>query len=618
MSEAGVSFDIKKENANINEDSAMGAMLKIGSESAKKYNLDNLMSKDIADAHINGDIHIHDLDFYELTTTCCQIDIGKLFRTGFNTGYGFIRQPKEIRSYAALACIAIQSNQNDQHGGQSIPAFDFYMAEGVERSFIKELERVLEVRYGKGKFEGLGGIVGVLGFGKGNVLSEYGKLFIGDFLKCSGGLGDSDVLEVLSLVEGYTDRSVYQAMEALLFNLNSMSSRAGGQVPFSTINYGTDTSEAGRMVIKNILLATEAGLGLGETPIFPIQVFKMKKGINMDKEDPNYDLFKLACKVSAKRLVPNFSNLDATFNRKFYKEGRVETEVAYMGCRTRVISNVYDPNNEVVTGRGNLSFTTINLPRLALLSGGGNVKDFFELLDSRLEMIERQLLERFDIQRKRKPKNYPFLIMQGVWTGSDNIEENDDITELLKQGTLSIGYIGLAEALKYLLGSHHGESGDAQELGLQIVRRIRQFTDDTSYKHKMNFTTLATPAEGLAGRFTKIDRGIFGIVDGVTDKDYYTNSFHIPVSHKISMFKKIKLEAPYHELSNAGHITYVEMEGDPNLNLEAFESIIKFMHSNNIGYGAINHAVDRDPVCGYVGVIGEVCPGCGRRETDLI
>lgn len=370
------------------------------------------------------------------------------------------------------------------------------------------------------------------------------------------------------------------------------------------------------MVIRNVLLATEAGLGNGETAIFPIQIFKLKDGVNYKEGDPNYDLFKLACRVSAKRLYPNFANLDAPYNAKYYKPGKVETEVVYMGCRTRVIGNVYDPNKEVVTGRGNLSFTTINLPRIAIEAGRGNIDKFFELLDDRLRLVERQLLERFKIQCMRKPKNFPFLMGQGVWIDSDKLGPEDDITEIIKHGTLSMGFIGLAETLVALIGKHHGESREAQELGLKIVRRIRQYCDGASQRHKMNFTCLATPAEGLAGRFVEIDRKRYGVIPGVTDKEYYTNSFHVPVYYPISAFKKIDIEAPYHELCNAGHITYVELDGDPTKNLEAFEKIVRYMHDAGIGYGAINHPVDRDPVCGYVGIIGDVCPRCGRRDGE--
>lgn len=395
-----------------------------------------------------------------------------------------------------------------------------------------------------------------------------------------------------------------------------MHSRAGAQIPFSSINYGTDTSPEGRMAIKNLLLATEKGLGNGETPIFPIQIFKVKEGINYNKDDINYDLFKLACRVSAKRLFPNFSFIDAPFNLKYYKEGHPETEVAYMGCRTRVIGNVYDPSREIVYGRGNLSFTTINLPRLGIESNG-DIKAFYSKLDETMNLVIEQLIERYEIQARKKVKNYPFLMGQGIWIDSDKLSMEDEIREVLKHGTLSIGFIGLAECLKALIGCHHGESEEAQSLGLEIVRFMRNKVDDISRQYKMNFTLLATPAEGIAGRFVKIDREIYGSLEGITDREYYTNSFHIPVYYKIKAFDKIRLEAPYHELTNAGHITYIELEGDPSQNLEAFEKIVRAMKELGIGYGSINHPVDRDPVCGYTGIIGDQCPKCGREEGDI-
>jgi ribonucleoside-triphosphate reductase len=387
-------------------------------------------------------------------------------------------------------------------------------------------------------------------------------------------------------------------------------------VLFSSINYGTDTSPEGRLVIKNILLATEAGLGNGETPIFPVHIFKVKEGINYNPSDPNYDMFKLACRVSAKRLFPNFSFLDAPFNLKYYKQGQPETEVAYMGCRTRVIGNVYDPSMEIVNGRGNLSFTTINLPRIALRCNK-DVNKFFNELDIKIDLVIDQLLERYEIQARKKVKNYPFLMGQGVWIDSDRLGWEDEVREVLKHGTLTTGFIGLAECLKVLIGKHHGESEEAQELGLKIIGHMRKRMDETSKKYQMNFTLIATPAEGLAGRFVKMDREIFGSIEGVTDREYYTNSFHVPVYYEISAFDKIRIEAPYHELTNAGHITYVEVDGDPTQNLQAFEKIIRAMKEAGIGYGSINHPVDRDPVCGYTGIIGDTCPLCGREEGDI-
>ena len=418
-----------------------------------------------------------------------------------------------------------------------------------------------------------------------------------------------------SLAFEETDKETAQAMEGLVHNLNTMHSRAGAQTPFSSINYGTDTSPEGRMVIRNVLLATEAGLGNGETPIFPIHIFKVKEGVNYNPEDPNYDLFKLACRVSAKRLFPNFSFLDAPFNKSYYKEGHPETEVAYMGCRTRVLGNTFDKNNEITYGRGNLSFTSINLPRIAINSKG-NIEWFFEELERKMELVTKQLLDRFQIQASKTVRNFPFLMGQGIWIGSDKLSTDDKIGEVLKHGTLSVGFIGLAEALVALTGSHHGQTVESRNLGLEIVGFMRDYLDRLSKEKQLNFTLLATPAEGLSGRFLRIDRKKYGIIPGVTDRDYYTNGFHIPVYFPLSAYEKIQIEAPYHALTNAGHITYIELDGDPNKNLEAFEKVIRTMKESGIGYGSINHPVDRDPVCGYNGIIDDECPGCGRKEKD--
>ena len=400
-----------------------------------------------------------------------------------------------------------------------------------------------------------------------------------------------------------------------MHNLNTMHSRAGAQIPFSSINYGMDTSPEGRMVIKNVLLATEAGLGNGETPIFPIHIFKVKEGINYNPGEPNYDLFKLACRVSAKRLFPNFSFLDAPFNAQYYKEGHPETEIAYMGCRTRVMQNAYDPTREITNGRGNLSFTSLNLPRLAI-KANGDVDLFFEMMDDKIDLIIDQLLDRFKIQAAKKVRNYPFLMGQGIWLDSDKLGPDDEVGEVLKHGTLTLGFIGLAETLKALIGKHHGESQEAQNLGLEIVGHMRRRMDEATKKYGLNFSLIATPAEGLSGRFVKIDAKRFGIIEGVTDREYYTNSFHIPVYFPISAFDKIRLEAPYHNLTNGGHISYVELDGDPLKNLDAFEQVVRYMKESGIGYGSINHPVDRDPMCGYTGIIDNVCPKCGRKEHD--
>ncbi len=616
--------DIKRENANIDGDTAMGTMLKYGSVSAKEYYGMYVLDPKHSKAHRNGDIHIHDLDFYTLTTTCTQIDLKKLFHNGFSTGHGFLREPNDISSYSALACIAIQSNQNDQHGGQSIPTFDYAMAAGVKKTYaskyVQNVGRALEL---------IGGVSDGIETAKSirkEILEKYdlSPTLAGDngyaekeadlLLNCT----DKETVDKIQdfsrrNAEKETDRATYQAMEALVHNLNTMNSRAGAQTPFSSINYGTDTSPEGRMVIKNVLLAQEAGLGNGETPIFPIHIFKVKDGINYNPTDPNYDLFKLACRVSAKRLFPNFSFIDAPFNLQYYKVGDPDTEIAYMGCRTRVIGNNYDPSKEIVTGRGNLSFTSINLPRLAIESNH-NVGLFFDKLDDMMDLAIDQLMHRFRIQCQKRVRNFPFLMGQGIWIDSDKLSPDDTIGEVLKHGTLSVGFIGLAETLKALIGKHHGEDEEARELGLEIITTMRNRLDEESKRTGLNFSLLATPAEGLSGRFVRMDAKKYGIIEGVTDRDYYTNSFHVPVYYPISAFEKIKIEAPYHELTNAGHISYIELDGDPLENLSAFEKIVRCMKESGIGYGAINHPVDRDPCCGYTGIIGDTCPCCGRSE----
>lgn len=616
--------DIKRENANIDGDTAMGTMLKYGSVSAKEYYEMYVLEPAHAKAHREGDIHIHDLDFYTLTTTCTQIDLKKLFTNGFSTGHGFLREPNDIASYSALACIAIQSNQNDQHGGQSIPTFDYAMAEGVKKTYAarytQNVARALSLIGGaENEFEIVDSIKKEIleNFGLKPVLAQdngYQEKEMELLLKYT----DKETAEKIQAfatrnAEKETDRATYQAMEALIHNLNTMNSRAGAQTPFSSINYGTDTTPEGRMVIKNVLLAQEAGLGNSETPIFPIHIFKIKDGINYNPTDPNYDLFKLACRVSAKRLFPNFSFIDAPFNLQYYKEGNPDTEIAYMGCRTRVIGNNFDPSREIVTGRGNLSFTSINLPRLAI-KADHNVGLFFDMLEEKMELVIDQLMHRFKIQSQKRVRNYPFLMGQGIWIDSDKLSPDDYVGEVLKHGTLSVGFIGLAETLKALIGAHHGESEEARELGIEIVTAMRKRLDEESKRTGLNFSLLATPAEGLSGRFVRMDAKKYGIIEGVTDREYYTNSFHVPVYYPISAFEKIKIEAPYHELTNAGHISYIELDGDPLENLSAFEKIVRCMKESGIGYGAINHPVDRDPCCGYTGIIGETCPCCGRKE----
>lgn len=626
--------DIKRENANIDGNTAMGTMLQYGSTVSKEFCKSFIIKPKHSLAHDSGDIHIHDMDFLNMgTLTCCQIDLKQLFEDGFSTGHGFLREPQDIMSYAALAAIAIQSNQNDQHGGQSIPFFDYGLSKGVYKTFknqyaqnlfkfvsifdnskefdVKEFKELIkEVEQKSNTKLAL------------NISRDYISLekeLLAD--KYNLDLNTIDKIQSMTLKEANreTDRKTYQAMEAFIHNLNTMHSRAGAQVPFSSVNFGTDTSMEGRLVTKNLLLSQEKGLGNGETPIFPILIFKVKEGVNLNENDPNYDLFKLACRVSAKRLFPNFSFIDAPFNKKYYKEGRPETEATYMGCRTRVLGNVC--GEEIVTGRGNLSFSSINLPRLGIKHGilynkKTDLEGFFKDLDSKIDLLIDQLLERFEIQKKKKVKNFPFLMGQGVWLDSKKLNWEDSLEDIIKHGTLTIGFIGLAECLKALINEHHGESKEAFDLGYKIIKHMRNKMDDASNKYKLNFSLIATPAEGLSGRFTKLDKKEFGIIQGVTSRDYYTNSFHIPVYYNISAFEKIKKEAPFHELTNAGHITYIELDGNPSSNLEAFESVIRAMKESGIGYGSINHPLDRDPVCGFNGVIGDTCPACGRKDNE--
>ncbi len=616
--------DTKRENANVDGDTAMGTMLQYGSTVSKEFAKSYLMKKKYSDAHDDGDIHIHDMDFLPMgTTTCMQIDLEKLFKGGFSTGHGHLREPNDIMSYTALAAIAVQSDQNDQHGGQSIPAFDYYMAPGVLKTFKKQFKQLIADYLDYSEF---GNFICM-----NTIVKEIDKLesIDVDLSIFDRVCKDSDEVKRLFKLSyekalQKTDRITYQAMEAFVHNLNTMHSRAGAQVPFSSINFGTDTSSEGRMVMKNYLLAVDAGLGHNETPIFPISIFKIKEGVNYNPEDPNYDLFKLSCKVSAKRLFPNFSFLDSPFNKQYYK-GDYKTEVCYMGCRTRVMGNVVDPDKAVTPGRGNLSFTSINLPRLGIKHGivlGNNektdLKGFYAELDDLMDLVKDQLLERFEIQCNKRVYNFPFLLGQGVWIDSEKLKPTDRLRKILKHGTLSIGFIGLAECLKALTGKHHGEDEKSAKLGLEIIKHMRQRCDEYAEKYNLNFTLLATPAEGLSGRFVNIDKAVYGKIKGVTDRPYYTNSFHIPVYFHISIANKIKLEAPYHELTNAGHISYIELDGDPSKNVEAFEKIVRMMKENNMGYAAINHPVDRDPVCGYVGVIGDVCPGCGRHANEAV
>ena len=623
-SKSTADMDLKRENANIDANAPMGLMLRFGSEGSKDYVRRYVLRPEHSIAHSRGDIHIHDLDFYMLTINCCQIGLKDLFKRGFSTGHGFLREPQSIQSAAALCCIAIQSNQNDMHGGQSIPLFEYDLAPYVAISYSKHLCKVICICLRNDEADV-------------SEVKEYCKELYDKYDTCLSdevqALIKAKVLEVLKKYDTdeldvtknvdyimseaikLTERETYQAMEALIHNLNSMQSRAGAQVPFSSINYGTGTQPEHRMIMKNVLLATDAGLGGGETPIFPVQIFKVKDGINTKKGDPNYDLFELACKVSAKRLFPNFSFLDAPYNAQYYKPGHPEAEVALMGCRTRVVSNYYDKTKEIIPGRGNLSFTTINLPRLAI-EAHGSISKFFESLDKMIYMVFDQLMDRFEIIAKKQVLNYPFLMGQGVWVDSDRLNPEDTIEDVIKNGTMSVGFIGLAECLVALIGKHHGESKEAYDLGYKIIKHMRDLTDKHTVDTGLNFSLFSTPAEGLSGRFVKIDKRLYGSIPGVTDREYYTNSFHVPVYYEISAADKIKTEGPFHALCNAGSISYVEMDGDLTKNVEAFKNVILYMKECGVGYGSINHPVDRCPVCNYVGIIGDVCPRCGRKDGE--
>ena len=608
QADASEDSDVKRGNANVDGDSAMGKMLQFGAEGSKEYAKLCILKPEFAKAHDEGDIHIHDLDFLATgTLTCCQTDPLKLFEHGFNTGHGFLRTPNSIGTAAALAAIILQANQNEQHGGQSIPNFDYAMAPSVDKTYRKSLRENIQ-KY--------------IDFTDKDLKIEIPEdLTLGDDAKLKKLKVPAKVIED---AKKDTERQTFQAMEGFVHNLNTMHSRAGAQVPFTSINFGTDTTPEGRLVSKMLLEATMKGLGKGETPIFPISIFKVKEGVNFNPTDPNYDLFKRSMEVSAKRLFPNFVFIDAPFNLQYYKPGDYQTEIATMGCRTRVMASVFPETDGRPVSRGNLSFTTINLVRLGIKHGiclnerkEADWDGFYHELDEKIDLVADQLLQRFEFQANQKVKNFPFLMGQGNWIGSEKLNPNDKLRDVIKHGTLSIGFIGLAETLVAMVGKHHGESAESQELGLDIVSHMRERCDELSKKHHLNFSLLATPAEGLAGRFTKMDKKLYGEIKGVTDREFYTNSFHVPVYYPISAFDKIDIEAPYHALCNAGHITYVEMDGDPSDNIEAFEAIIRHMKEAGIGYGSVNHPVDRDPVCGFSGIIkGDVCPSCGRHEHD--
>lgn len=628
-----VDSDMKRDNANINTDASMGIMLKLGAEGAKHFVDNYMLPEEFAKADRECFIHIHDKDFSLITLNCCQIDLLKLFHGGFSTGHGFLREPNSIRAYASLACIAIQSNQNDMFGGQSINAFDYAMAEGVHKTFQKalgdEAYKACVYRFGAQELY---------------TAKAFRQMFARemDYSLCRFTDGDPvatdraikaigeamekilppaimaqkpdltfDAANIYKLACDDTTEETHQAMEALIHNFNTLHSRAGAQVPFSSINYGMDTSPEGRLVSREVMNAIWAGLGNGETAIFPISVFQLKEGVNYNPGDPNYDLFQQACKTSAKRLFPNFVNVDAPYNLQYYKPGNYNSVIATMGCRTRVIGNCNGPSE--VGSRGNFSFTTINLPRMALESGG-NMDKFWSLLDKYIQISHDYLLFRFQTIKEKHVYNYPFLMGQGIWMDSDKLSYSDSIEGVLRHASFSIGFCGLAECLVALTGKHHGESEEAQKLGLEIVGHMRAKTDAYTEEESVNWSTFGTPAESTAGQFQRSNRKKFGVIKGVTDRPYMTNSSHVPVYYPIRALDKIRIEAPYHALENAGHIAYVEMDGDPSKNVKAFETLVRAMHDADMGYFSINHPVDRDPVCGYTGIIENECPHCKRKE----
>ena len=571
-------LDLKNSNANINGLSVQGKLQQIANEASKIFALKNLVNKKAAKAHMDGDIHIHDLDYYATkTTTCTQIDLGEMLKNGIWNEHGYIRPPKSISTAGQLAAVVLQSHQNQQHGGQSYANFDFDLAPYVEMSVEKAKKHLInDIELTGARWE--------------SVLSES---------------------ELEERAWEIAERETLQAMEGFVHNINTMHSRGGGQVVFASVNFGMDTSRAGRIVSKCLMQAQSNGLGHGETPIFPILIVKLKEGVNYNPEDPNYDIFQMSMKVTAKRLFPNWVFEDAPFNADYGDDPK--DACATMGCRTRLFNDVYGKNTS--RKRGNASFTSINLPRLAILADH-DINKFYKLLDEKLELVHDQLLERFNYQCTATVDEFRYMAENN--TQYEDFKKSGDIKDAIKHSSLSIGFIGLAETLVALIGKHHGESEEAQKLGLEIIGHMREFCDKKKEEEKLNWSLLGTPAEGLAGRFTKIDREKFGVIPGVTDRDYYTNSSHVPVYYPISAFKKIDIEAPYHALENAGHIAYIELDGDPTNNLEALEQIVRHMKEKGIGYGAINHPVDTCEDCGYSGIMNNKCPMCGSTNIQQL
>ena len=613
--------DLRRDNANINTDAPMGQMLKAGAEGMKHFIDSFVLDEEVYKADREGWLHVHDKDFSMFCYNCCQIDLGKLLKDGFATGHGFLREPNSIRAAASLACIAIQSNQNDMFGGQSINALDYALAPYVDKSFKKayreNVAKLMSLFIDK---QAALDLLKAIEFDakydycnsakNADLIKEWAKNYEEDLTRWPSFRAVAATAWENACED--VEEETKQAMEAMIHNFNTLHSRAGSQVPFSSINYGLDTSPEGRLVTKMTLEAVNDGLGHGEVAIFPISVFQLKAGVNYNPEDPNYDLFKRACEVSAKRLFPNFVNLDAPYNLQYYVKDEPNTHVATMGCRTRVMSNVNGP--EESGSRGNFAFTTINLPMLAL-EAKGNLDEFWKLLDKYIDISRAYLEKRYEFIASRHVYNYPFLMGQGVWMDSEKLKPDDEIGEVLKHASISIGFCGLAECLVALCGAHHGASEDAQALGLEIVGHIRKRTDKMTEETHMNWSCFGTPAESTAGTFLRACRKKYGIIPGVTDRDYFTNSSHVPVYYPIKAIDKIRIEAPYHALENAGHIAYIEMDGDPSKNIKAFETLVRAMHDADMGYFSINHPVDRDPVCGYTGIIENECPHCHRKET---
>lgn len=600
--------EVTRENANMNSDTPAGMMMKISSETSKRYVDDYLLSSEARKFVEDNLLHVHDKDYYPTRSlTCVQSPIDRILNGGFRAGHGESRPAKRIETASILSCISIEQTQNEQHGGQSIPAFDFYMAPYVRKTYIEELKKIEDMLHVN--------------------LKHLYEVEIADYINmpsvASNTLSDANFQQ---FAINQTVHRVHQAMEALVHNLNEIHSRGGNQVVFSSLNYGTDTSAEGRCVIRELLNTTYRGVGNGSTAIFPIQILKIKDGVNKKPGDPNYDLYQLACKVTAKRFFPNFLNLDASFNKDESWDPedprRFEHEVATMGCRTRVYENRHGEKTSI--GRGNLSFSTMNLPGLALSvmhiqDQAERINTFFGKLSKLTDVTIKQLLKRYEFQCEALAKQFP-LLMSGMWIESEKLQPTDNVAPVLKHGTLGVGFIGLAECLIALIGKHHGECAEAQRLGLSIIGSIKNQVDICSKKYDLNFSVLATPAEGLSGKFTKKDRKKYGVVPGVTDKDYYTNSNHVPVYYHCSAKHKAAVEGPYHELTRGGHIFYVELDGDATHNVQAIDDIVKLMDKYNIGYASVNHNRNRCLVCGYEDASNnlQICPQCGSTHIDRL